>query len=266
MMKPIYRIGLVVVLFCTAATAFSSRKDEVTLLLIPREDGAMRVGMDIANRYPTLLLSYNVGARGSVSLHGWTGQEWVSVSLKDFHSGGFFKKGPDSALVIENDGDPVPETIIPSTEWCGSVYKITTTDIRPMLHLVGQYYDFKFKEWDWFAKNYHQSMDAINPERLNVSWYHKRFAEHLKKKDTVVVEDLKYWVAIRHPQSTPVETDAVASEIAEEIEAKELSEIESVEDPVENPLTKAIPEAIVLGADDAEESKIDASTKIIETE
>ncbi len=244
-------LRLVVLFICTASTLLASRKDEVTVLLIPREDGALRVGMDIANRYPTLLLSYKVGANGAVSLHGWSGTEWVNVSLEDFHAGNFFRTGPDSGLVIEATGKSVPETIIPPEGWCASAYKITTTELRPLLHLVGQYYDFKYKDWSWFADNYQLPMESINPEGLNVAWYHKRLNENLSKRDAIVAEDLQYWLAIRHQRvKESAETATEAEEIVEEKE----SEVEASETPDGNPLTNAVPEAVILGAGDAEES------------
>jgi hypothetical protein len=252
--------GLLVIFLCTAVAVFASRKDEVTLLMVPREDGALRVGMDIANRYPTLLLSYKIGANGNVSLHGWSGKEWVNVSLEDFHEGNFFRTGPDSGLIVEVEGKPVTEAMIPPAGWCPSAYKVTTTELRPLLHLVGQYYDFKYKEWSWFAENYRLSMDAINPEGLNVSWYHKRFNDHLKNRKEVATDDLQYWLAIRHPQPVKPEQEVAASDVAEEADASQQPEVETPEDPVVvNPLTNAVPEAIVLGAGDAEEAKLDTS-------
>ena len=55
--------------FGIAAASHASRLDEVTLVMVPREDSVVRVGRDIASRYPTLLISYQVSG-GAVSLHG----------------------------------------------------------------------------------------------------------------------------------------------------------------------------------------------------
>ena len=238
-------LSFVAVLMVVASTVSAARKGEVTLVMVPREDSVVRVGLDIANRFPTLLVSYKVMPNKLASLHGWTGKEWVDISLDDFHVGNFFRTGPDSALVIEEDGYPVPETLIPPVGWCDSAYKITTMEARPLLHLVGQYYDFKYKDWQWFSENYKLSMDAINPEGLNVAWYHKRLNDNLKN-NPVAADDLQYWVAIRHP--------VVIEEIPEIIEEEEQPEIEIPEDPDVNPLTNAVPEAVILGAGDAEEA------------
>ena len=243
--------GLMALAVWLAAFSFASRKDEVTLVMVPREDGVVRVGMDIANRFPILLLSYKVGANDTVSLHGWTGSEWVAVSLDDFQSGTFFRTGPDSALIVEEAGRPVPESLVPPEAWCSAVYKIATTDIRPVLHLAGQYYDLKYKDWKWFSENYELSMEAINPEGLNVAWYNKRLGDNLKRAGATGGNDLQYWVALRHP-ADPVPPEESVEEPPVETEGH--PEMETPEDPEINPLTNAAPAAVVLGAGSAEET------------
>lgn len=236
--------------FMMASIVSASRKDEITLVMVPHSDHVLRVGYDISSRYPTLLVRYKILPNG-VSLNGWNGKEWVHISLKDFHDGNFFRTGPDSALVIEEEGFSVPEEIIPPADWCDAAYKITTSQMRPLLHLVGQYYDFKYKDWQWFSENYKMSMEAINPEGLNVSWYHKRFGDHLKKSP-VAADDLQYWVAIRHPE--PVRVDAEIIVETNALESAEQPEMEIPNDPSVNPLTNAAPAAVVLGAGDAQEA------------
>lgn len=243
-----------------AASAQASRNDEVTLVMVPREDKAVRVGMDIASRFPTLLISYKTGPGGAVSLHGWTGKTWVNIKPADFQDGSFFRTGPDSALIIKTETSGLlPEALIPPEAWCSAVYKIETTELRPMLHLTGQYYDFKYKDWEWFSKNYSISMEAINPEGLNIAWYHKRFQDHLAKKGAVGADDLQYWVAVRHPE--PV-IEAIAAE-TNEVDYAIQPEVDSPEDPevVENPFTNNVPAAVVMGPSVAEEGGDDAELK-----
>lgn len=235
------------------ALSSQARKDEVTLMVVPREEGMVQVGMDIANRYPSLLVSYQLAANGAVSLHGWTGTQWVNVTLDDFAAGNFFKNGPDSALIIEKENIPVPDRLIPSADWCMNVSKITTTQTRPVLHLVGQYYDFNFKDWQWFATRYTMNMDAINPEGLNVSWYHKRMEDHLKAHDSQGASDLQYWVSVRQ------------TVIAEAVVPTEESTVEIMEEGSENPLTNAAPAAVIMGAADAAEEDSETPNPVPET-
>jgi hypothetical protein len=238
------KLVLVVVCACGIAFPAQARRDEVTLVMVPRDEATVQVGMDIANRYPTLLVSYKVAGNGTVSLHGWTGTQWVNITLTDFKEGNFFKTGPDSALIIETETEPVADLLVPPEDWCLNVSKITTTQKRPLIHLVGQYYDFEFKDWQWFTKRYSIDMDAINPEGLNVAWYHKRLNDHLNKESSPGTSDLQYWISIRQ---------AVLAEPPVQDEAKSTEVEMSTDEDTENPLTNDVPTAVVLGAGDVPE-------------
>ncbi|WP_372796155.1 hypothetical protein [Pontiella sp.] len=237
----------------TAGSVYSSRKDEVTLVLLPRDDSVVRVGLDLFQRYRTLLVTYQVQPNGTPSLHGWTGKEWVNINPDAFRAGDFFHTGPDSALIVEEEGVSLPASLLPPESWCNAVYKITTTEVRPLLHLTGQYYDFKYKDWKWFSENYRMSMDAINPEQLNIAWYHRRLGENLKK-GPVAADDLQYWVAVRHPLP-PVE---MAAEPEPELETNDVEAVESLdmEESDTMLLTNDIPEAVVLSPGDAREEAV----------
>ncbi len=247
---------VVALVACSAIFSSAARKDEVTLIMVPREDATVRLGMDLANKYPTLLISYKLGANEAVSLHGWTGTQWVNVGMEDFQAGNFFRTGPDSALIVEKAGAAVPGKMLPPVDWCASVAKITTTEMRPLLHLVGQYYDFSFKDWQWFSKRYNMEVDAINPEGLNIAWYHRRMGEHLTPRDSQGVSDLQYWVFIRQPMA---------------VEAAAPGEVEAEEAPLMgeesgNPLTNDAPAAVIMGAADADEEVSEAPAPADETE
>jgi hypothetical protein len=248
-------LGLAGVLIAFSSVySFAGRQDEITLLMVPREEESVRLGIDIANKYPTLLISYKVGANQGVSLHGWTGSQWVHITLDAFHGGGFFKQGPNSALVIEKAGSPVPPAVIPPASWCADASKITTTEMRPLLHLMGQYYDFSFKDWEWFAKRYNLEMDTINPEGLNVAWYHRPMSEHVKPNEKQGESDLQYWISIRRPA---VITDPQDPSVDGET-PMESSEV-GVQD---NPLTNDAPTAVILGVDDAVEENAEPSDEV----
>lgn len=237
---------------CVSMFSEAARKDEVTLVMVPREEATIRVGMDLSQRYPTLLLSYTLGANNAISLHGWTGTQWVNVSVEDFVSGQFFKNGPDSALLVEQAGRPVPKSLIPPLDWCANVAKITTTEVRPLLHLTGQYFDFSYKDWGWFARRYGMKSEAINPEGLNTAWYQKRMVDHMKTRDVLAGSDLQYWVSVR--QAVEVEpANPVAEAAAEADEAAARAN-----EPVGNPFTNDAPVAVVLGAADASEEPSEA--------
>lgn len=232
------RVGIAVAVM--ACSVHAARVDERTLLLIPRKDEAVRIGLDIASRYPTLLLSYKLNGQNDVSLHGWTGTEWVNVTLDAYAEGAFFREGPDTTLLVEQSGSPFPEKLLPAEQWCDAVYKISTSDTRPLLHLAGQYFDFRYKDWKWFSENYHLPLEAINPENHNISWYHRRLSDNLKNRSSIVYNDLQYWTVVREP-----EPDLPVTPLDEE---EPVSGVETNE-PVVNPLTNEVPPAVLLTAE-----------------
>ena len=217
-----------VVFACGWAVSVQARTEERTLILVPREAATTKLGLDLSSRYSVMLVTYRVAPNGGVSLHGWTGTGWVNITLSNYTSGKFFEKGPDSALIVETASVPISEKLIPPMGWCKDVSKITTTQVRPLLHLTGQYFDFSYKDWKWFAKRFGMEIDAINPEGLNMAWYHRRLDENLKAGDPTSADDLQYWVSIR--QSVSVESETV--------------------EEMANPFTNAVPEVIIMGAGD----------------
>jgi hypothetical protein len=243
-------VGLV---FGALITTHASRLDEVTLVMVPREDSVVRVGMDLANRYPTLLISYQVSGR-TVSLHGWTGTEWVNVTPEAYDEGAFFHNGPTDAVLVEKEGEPIPERLVPPETWCSSVHKISTIDTRPLLHLIGQHYNFRYSDWKWFASNYKFSVEDINPEGLNVAWYNKPLSEHMSKQDAVVgTSDLEFWSVVRHPlDDTAAIVVLTDDEMPVSEDVAEASDDQSEDLAGEDPLTNSIPSAVVLGAGDAD--------------
>jgi hypothetical protein len=248
------------VIACTAVGSSAARKDEITLIMVPREDATVQLGMDVANKYPTLLVSYKLGANDTVSLHGWTGSQWVNVNMEDFLAGNFFRKGPDSALIVEKTGAEIPAILLPPPDWCANLAKITTTEMRPLLHLTGQYYDFSFNDWSWFAKRYNMNLDAINPEGLNVSWFHKRMEDHLRSSESLGASDLQFWISIR--ESVVSDPAAPAAVEAEET-------VPTMKDePVGDPFTNTAPSAVIMGAAEApaESAEETAPTAEVPTE
>ena len=253
-----------VLVLCMSAAAFASRKNEVTLLIVPRDEQAVRIGRDIAGKFPTLLLSYRIAPGGNYSLHGWNGREWLNVTPEDYREGLFFRAGPETALIVEKAGAPVPPGLVPPASWCSTVYKVGTTEVRPLLHLVGRHFDFSHKEWKWFADSYKFSVEDINPEGLNIAWYHRRLSDQFKSRGNVGSGDLRFLTALRIP-APPAETEEVSEPeqeveipaVNQEVPAKEQQpEMELPEDPGVNPLEEAAPEAVVLGAGPANEAAV----------
>lgn len=255
-----------IALLCGGAlVASANRAEEVTLLLVPRTAVPLRIGLDLAATYPTLLVDYETDARGKLSLHGWTGSEWVNVTPEAFGKGDFFRRAPDTALVIEDPTVPFPESALPPARWCAELYRISSTEPRPLLHLIGQYYDFDYAEWKWFADRYRLSIDDINPEGLNVAWYRKPLVAHFRRPSRDPVADLAFWMPIRTPSSTLAETATTGAvePPAESSPEKPLISEKAVEATAPAPSEKAAvnplaetDSAEVMGAAPAEENDV----------
>ena len=248
------RIGKLVlflasVLALLPGAAFAGKRShEITLVLVPRQETTVRLGLDIAGKYPTLLISYRKSADGKISLHGWAGSKWVRVTLENYRKGEFFHHGPSAALIIEDENDPAPEELVPPADWCPAVYKISTTRLRPLLHLLGRFYDFSAREWKWFARRYRLSLDEINPEGLNIHWYDKPLIHWLSHRPAGnPSNDLDFWIVLRGPASAapapeapPTETPPTEKVDGGTAPAPEGGEI----------LSNEAPAALILGAPD----------------
>lgn len=252
------RIGLLACMFVAAVlfpSSFAFASDGITLLMVPREDGPVRLGMDVGSRHPTLLLSYKVLPDGSASLHGWSGTEWVNVTSDSFAEGSFFHKQPESAVVVWDEPEQLPKSLIPKESWCPTAYQISTTEMRPLLHLLGRHYDFKYDDWRWFSDNYRLPFNSINPDGLNVSWYHRRLGENLKQGKSTGTADLEYFTILYGPQ--PVLQDEPDALVGEAVETTESPAGEEVVEGTDNPLTNAVPQAVILGAGEASETAVE---------
>ncbi|MAW40745.1 MAG: hypothetical protein CMF27_07495 [Kiritimatiellaceae bacterium] len=172
------------------------RADGRVLLMVPHEEEMIKVGLDLAERHPSLLISYRLGAQNTAALKGWTGTEWVYVSVENFQSGNFFREGPDEAIIIQSY-QPFPEGLIPSESWCDGVYKIHSNELRPVIHLVGQALHFKYDDWKWFEKRYDTPISQLNPTESGIHWYNRRLGDVFKGKRVSGHEDHLLWEIVR---------------------------------------------------------------------
>ncbi|MBN2163465.1 MAG: hypothetical protein JXR25_01150 [Pontiellaceae bacterium] len=257
---------LIVLLFISGAFAplISDAAKEITLLLVPREDVPVKIGVDVGNRLPTLLLTYTVHPNGAIVLQGWNGNEWVGISGEAYQQGTFFPVAPTAAVLVEVSGKTIPDVLVPSEKWCSTVYRIGTVEPRALLHLIGRCYDFKYKDWKWFSGNYGIPMSSINPDGLNVAWYQKQFKDNLGNNGEAGMSDFRYLVTLRAPAPPEdVPEPVVLDPVDDLIPTGELpsslqdeagpSDEQNIDAAVENPFTNAVPEAVIIGEAAADE-------------
>ena len=233
-------------------TAQAVHADGRVLLMVPHEEQMIEVGLDFAEMHPSLLISYRLGEQNTAALKGWTGTEWVYVSVANFQSGNFFREGPDKAIIIQSN-QPFPEGLIPCASWCDEVFKINSNKLRPVIHLVGQALHFRYDDWKWFSKRYDMPIAMLNPTESGIYWYNRRLGDVFKGRRKSGHEDLLLWEAVRLSELEVVESMAseevalptLISEEGGEIEAPVVNE-ESIPAEALNPLELDQPSAEIV--------------------
>ena len=213
-----------------------------TLMLIPAEEDVIKMACDVGNTYPTILLCYKAMPNNSYALKGWNGEKWLTISGASYKEGAFLKVKPSSALVISPKGAKTPAALIPPESWCSTVYTISTTEMRPLLHLVGRHYDFSAKSWKQFAETYGFDVRSINPENINMPWYHRSPQEN-SEEAIQGAKDFQYMTTIREPDPIPPLEDINEFDRSGEINLDPIQESEVVD---ENAPEEEASEEIIL--------------------
>ena len=196
----------VLILSALSLPARAFWNNDITMLVMPSDVIPLQIAQDISRRYPVLIVSYQL-AKGELKLFAWNGDSWVAVPVEDYTSGTFFANRPKRAVIVENERFHAPDILVPSSTWCESANRLSSTDPRVMLHLLGLQFDFPFRHWDQLAKRYGYSIEEINPTLKNVHWWNLRgdvLVEKLAQRDFSV--DLNKWYALETLPPPPVET------------------------------------------------------------
>lgn len=264
-MKPTaLKIMLLGVVLALSSAAHSASKD-VTLLVVPREEKPVRVGIDIGNRFPVMLLSYQLLPGGRLSLLGWNGSEWVVVSEESYRRGTFFPKMPKAAVIVLKRGQTMPAALLPSETWSDTVFRIDTAEQRPLIHLLGAHFGFAFKDWKWFSENYRLPFNSINPDGLNVAWYDRQLDDDLGRIDPAWTQDLQYYSAVRMPV-VAVPPEPVAPEKPEVQKSPDATDVEPVTPPQEvddevDPFALEAPAATVTGSEEESADEVEENAE-----
>ncbi len=171
----------IVLLSAFSLPARASRQDEITMLVMPEDRIPLQVAQDISRRYPVLLVSYRL-VYGELKLYAWNDETWVSVPVEDYANGTFFANRPGYAIVVEHERFHAPAILTPNSIWCESASRLSSTDPRVLLHLLGLHFDFPFRYWNQLAKRYGYALEEINPTLENVHWWNIRGDELVEKR------------------------------------------------------------------------------------
>ena len=187
------------------------------MLVVPREVIPLQIAQDISRRYPVILVSYQTES-GALKLNAWNGEGWVFVPVEDYTSGTFFANRPNHAVVVERERFSAPDVLIPNSTWCESANRLSSTNPRVMLHLLGLAFNFPFSHWNQLAQRYGYTLEEINPTLNNIHWWNLRTTTLLEKQvPRDFSADLQYWnnlATIPAPviEPVPMEEEAPAAE------------------------------------------------------
>jgi hypothetical protein len=214
-------------------------RQDITMLVVPREPQAIQVAQDLSRRYPVMIVCYQLAPTGPV-LHAWNGKSWVGISTNDYTNGTFFTQRPRHAVIVEQQGLAAPEILIPNGTWCDSGNRLTSSEPRVMIHLLGRYFDFPYRYWMQFSKRYNYALEEINPALINVLWWHYRGDKVIPAfKSRDFDRDMDKWLDLEITPPAPIEPVLIEAEPEAlppaETPASELPSVEIVDTPVAMP-------------------------------
>lgn len=168
-------IGLAAMVFAVAAAtapAAETAKDAI-LLVAPARVNVMQVAFDVANRYSTVMVSYQ-GKADSPKLHAWNGMEWLPLSLADYQSGAFLVTYPERVVFLGDDG-LLPAAVKDVSAWCGQTVQFGDLETAALVNDLGRYLPFAPADWRWFAGRYNLTLENQNAAAAEAarksSWY-----------------------------------------------------------------------------------------------
>ena len=193
-------LTILILLSAVCLNAQTNPKKEITMLVVPRDAKTIQIAKNIAEHYPVLIVSYQQTPT-QPKLYAWNGEGWVDISVEDYETGVFFENPPQHAIIIEPENTPAAEVLVPDGTWCKSGNRLTTTDPRTMIHLLGLYFDFPHRHWRALAKTHRLSVADINPGLLNIYWW-----QYPEKRPTLDPEDdMDHWLFLDITPPPPVE-------------------------------------------------------------
>ncbi|MBN1270273.1 MAG: hypothetical protein JXB04_11850 [Kiritimatiellae bacterium] len=162
---------------CLLGLGMASSARRLTLVVVPARYSVIQVAFDVAARYPAILVSYQGDASTEVPLlHAWNGREWVYVSLTDYSEARFLQTVPAQAVLVGGESD-LPPVLVDATAWCQMVMSIPAIDTPTLINSLGKVFDFRDRDWQWFARRYNLDLMDLNAQYRGESWYDRPSVE-----------------------------------------------------------------------------------------
>ena len=196
----------------------------LTALVVPAHYTPVQVGIDMAERYPAALISYQTDAEGGTTLHAWSGSRWVRISNDDFSRASFLKMTPSRVLVV-GESNAALDLITMAEGWAPQVFNLASENSADMVNTLGQLFEFNSGEWKWFAHRYSMDIQDLNQDRRGDSWYDQPYVDERRSAvDGMVVEPYQPPVAGPGPTYAE-EVPVVVEELVEEVKTPETAAV-----------------------------------------
>lgn len=210
-LENIVMLKKVFIMFCVGAVSLSalalsneyqSKSKMITMIAVPRDPVLVQIMRDIAERYPVMQVCYQQ-VDGDLQIHAWDGDKWIDVPENIYENGNFFTNAPLHGIIVQAENVQMPKL----ASWCLSGNRITTTEPRAVIHLLGRFYNFPYRVWKDFAKRYRFEYEQINPAYLRTPWYHHYAVDIMRKRALRKTEktDLGEWRYLNRSENIPIE-------------------------------------------------------------
>ncbi|GEM_PF-590785 len=144
---------------------------DLSLLVIPERLNMVQAGFELNQLRPLALVTYRTRRpTGEVILHGWTGQEWIPVSLSDYATGDFMVRNP-VRIILVGDEALLPGELVEASNWGPLVLNVEATRTDEFFNAMGSLFDFSSREWRQIAQRHNMAIEDVTPEAARVSWY-----------------------------------------------------------------------------------------------
>ena len=143
-----------------------------TMLVVPARYAQLQVAFDIANRYNTLLVSYQgSGDTPEPLLHVWSGDKWIQISMQEYRTASFLTVRPDRVFMI-GDEHVLPASLVDaSNDWGSLVMSSPSSGTADIVNSFGKVAGFRRHDWVWFASRYNLDFQDLNASERRSSWY-----------------------------------------------------------------------------------------------
>ena len=154
--------------------------EPLTVLMVPARHSLVQLGRDMADRERVLLMTYAPEtASDALFLHAWDGGRWVRVAQRDYADGSFLLNPSARLLVIGPANDLTATLIERGIGWSPEVLHLESQNVTNLINALGRLFDFKKSDWEWFAGRYELSLEDLNTDVRQQSWYDTHRASEL---------------------------------------------------------------------------------------